>query len=147
MGRNIPGVISNSQLGGRKMEPRRIKIQVGDIALTATLNGTETADRIWEALPFEVKGARWGEEIYFEIPVVLAAAADARQEMVVGELGYWPKGHCFCIFFGPTPVSLGDEPRAYSDVNPFGQIEEGTERLTAFEDGATVRVTRLDERI
>ena len=129
------------------MEPRRIMIQVGDIALTATLSGTETADRIWEALPFEVKGARWGEEIYFEIPVVLAATSDARQEMVVGELGYWPKGHCFCIFFGPTPSSVGEEPRAYSDVNPFGQIEEGAERLTTFEDGSTVRVTRLEESI
>lgn len=124
---------------------RRINIQVSEIALTARLNGTETADRIWEALPFEVNGTRWGGEIYFEIPVKLAAASDARQEMVVGELAYWPQGHAFCIFFGPTPVSLGEEPRAYSDVNPFGQIEEGSARLTSIEDGTTVTVTRLKE--
>ncbi|MCJ7566313.1 MAG: cyclophilin-like fold protein [Anaerolineales bacterium] len=127
------------------METRRINIQVGEIVLTARLTETETADQIWEALPFEVDGTRWGDEIYFEIPVELTAASDARQEMVVGELAYWPQGHAFCIFFGPTPVSFGDEPRAYSDVNPFGQIEEGSERLTSAEDGATVKVTRLNE--
>ncbi len=127
------------------MGTRRINILVGEITLSATLNGTETADRIWEALPFKFNGTRWGDEIYFEIPVELAAASDARQEMVVGELAYWPQGHAFCIFFGPTPVSLGDEPRAYSDVNPFGQIEEGSERLTSIEDGTTVTVTRLKE--
>lgn len=125
------------------METLRIRIQIGEIALTATLNGTETADRIWEALPLEVNGSRWGDEIYFEIPVELAVAADARQEMAVGELGYWPQGHAFCIFFGPTPVSVGDKPRAYSDVNPFGRIEEGAEQLSGVEDGATVRVTKL----
>ncbi len=125
------------------MGTRRINIQVGEIGLTARLNGTETADLIWEALPFEVNGTRWGDEIYFEIPVELAAASDARQEMVVGELAYWPQGHAFCIFFGPTPVSLGEEPRAYSDVNPFGQIEEGFEQLSSIEDGTTVTVTRL----
>jgi hypothetical protein len=127
------------------MGTRRINIQVGEIGLTARLNGTETADLIWEALPFEVNGTRWGDEIYFEIPVELATASDARQEMVVGELAYWPQGHAFCIFFGPTPVSLGEEPRAYSDVNPFGQIEEGFEQLSSIEDGTTVTVTRLRE--
>ena len=127
------------------METRKINIQVGEIVFTARLNGTETADRIWEALPFEVNGTRWGDEIYFEIPVELAAASDARQEMVVGELAYWPQGHAFCIFFGPTPVSLGEEPRAYSDVNPFGQIEGGSERLTSIEDDTMVTVTRLNE--
>ncbi len=127
------------------METRKINIQVGEIVLTARLNGTETADRIWEALPFEVNGTRWGDEIYFEIPVELAAASDARQEMVVGELAYWPQGHAFCIFFGPTPVSLGKEPRAYSDVNPFGQIEGGSEQLANIENGTMVTVTRLKE--
>ena len=127
------------------METRKINIRVGEIVLAARLNGTETANRIWEALPFEVNGVRWGDEIYFEIPVELAAASDARQEMVVGELAYWPQGHAFCIFFGPTPVSLGEEPRAYSDVNPFGQIEEGSEQLAIIEDGTMVTVTRLNE--
>jgi hypothetical protein len=126
------------------METRRINIQIGEIALTAKLNGTETADRIWEALPFEVTGTRWGDEIYFEIPVELAAASDARQEMVVGELAYWPQGHAFCIFFGPTPVSKGEEPRAYSEVNPFGNIEGNAEILTDVEGGAPVIVTRLE---
>ena len=128
------------------METRRIKIRIGEMNLTARLNQTETADRIWDALPLEAQWIRWGDEIYFEIPVDISAAEDARQEMVIGELAYWPQGHAFCIFFGPTPVSLGDEPRAYSNVNPFGQIEDNAEVLANVVDGAAITVRRLEEK-
>jgi hypothetical protein len=126
------------------MEKRRITIHVGGEVLTARLNESETAARIWEALPFEAQGTRWGEEIYFEIPVDISVAEDARQEMAIGELAYWPQGHAFCIFFGPTPVSRADEPRAYTDVNPFGQIEDDVESLRGVADGAPVIVTRRE---
>ena len=128
------------------MGTHRIRIQIGEIDLIATLNQSETAARIWEALPLQENGIRWGDEIYFEIPVDISAAEDARQEMVIGELAYWPQGHAFCIFFGPTPVSLGDEPRAYSNVNPFGQIEDNAEVLANVVDGAAITVRRLEEK-
>ena len=65
----------------------------------------------------------WGHEIYFEIPLQLELEDDARQDVEVGDLAYWPSGPAFCIFFGPTPVSLGDAPRAYSPVNVFGSVK------------------------
>jgi hypothetical protein len=87
-------------------------IHAGEVSIPATLNNSLTAERIIEALPFEGKGNRWGDEIYFTIPVSVDEDDDARQEMAVGELAYWPSGSAFCIFFGPTPVSRGDIPRA-----------------------------------
>ena len=85
----------------------RILIRPGEISIPATLNNNLTAETIFEALPFEGKGNRWGDEIYFTIPVTIDEADDARQDMAVGELAYWPSGSAFCIFFGPTPASRG----------------------------------------
>ena len=42
--------------------------------------------------------------------------------MEVGELAVWPAGNALCIFFGPTPASKGNEPRAVSPVNPVGKL-------------------------
>jgi hypothetical protein len=102
---------------------RKIRISAGSITAIAALKDNATADAIWEALPISARGNRWGDEIYFEIPVHLPQADDARDEVEIGELGYWPVGHAFCIFWGPTPASHGDEPRAYSPVNVFGRLE------------------------
>jgi hypothetical protein len=84
----------------------------------------------------------WGEEIYFSIPVKVEEAPNARQDVTVGELGYWPVGAAFCIFFGPTPASIGKRPRAYSNVNPFGKLE-GDEG----DFGPLLRGARNGERI
>ena len=109
-----------------------IKIVLEDGEVTATLNDSPTADAIRAALPLEGTVSLWGEEIYFSIPVRIDEATDARQDMAVGELGYWPVGAAFCIFFGPTPASSGPLPRAYSNVNPFGMLEGGEAASKAF---------------
>jgi hypothetical protein len=119
----------------------QILINAGPISLTAILSQNKTADAIVQALPIEGHAKRWGDEIYFSIPVQLDEAEDARQVMEVGELGYWPVGTAFCIFFGRTPVSQGEEPRAYSNVNPFGMIEGDATTLQNVKDGDSVQVT------
>ena len=120
----------------------KIKIMVENQTFLATLNDSVTADQIWNALPIESRGSVWGEEIYFSIPVDLSEAPNAREEVDVGGLAYWPPGTAFCIFFGPTPVSRGDVPRAYSPVNVFGKIEGDIVRLKSVRNGATVRVEK-----
>jgi len=121
-----------------------IRMVFEDGELTASLNDSTTAAAIEKALPLQGVANRWGDEIYFTIPVHVAEAPDARQDMAAGELGYWPVGAAFCIFFGPTPVSTSSLPRAYSNVNPFGRIEEDEavvrSILTKVADGQTVRV-------
>jgi hypothetical protein len=100
---------------------KKIRITAGAIEATAELNNTSTAQAIWEALPVKGRVNLWGDEIYFSIPLRLKL--EAGQELVsIGDLGYWPDGNAFCIFFGPTPVSQGDEIRPASPVTVFGKV-------------------------
>ncbi len=122
----------------------RITISAGDVSLPAELNNSPTARRIWEALPIEGRASIWGDEIYFEIPVVADQAADARSEVEVGELGYWPVGHAFCIFFGPTPASIDDQPRAASPVNILGCVIRDATEFRAVRSGEKLRLARSD---
>jgi hypothetical protein len=119
-----------------------IKITVGELSFPAELNDGPTAQQLWEALPIEGRANVWGDEIYFEIPIMASQAADARVEMEVGELGYWPVGHAFCIFFGPTPVSVDEQPRAYSPVNALGRVLGDPTRFKTVSNGALVRLGR-----
>ncbi len=119
---------------------RTIRIIASTTILDAQIDDSSTADAIWGALPFEGKANRWGEEIYFRIPVLLPEAENARVEMEVGELAYWPSGRAFCIFFGATPISESDRPRAYSKVNPFGMAVGDPWVLDAVRDGDAIRV-------
>jgi diacylglycerol kinase (ATP) len=123
---------------------RAITIHAGDVSLTAELNDSATADLIWDALPIDGPAQTWGDEIYFEIPVVTSQASDARQDVEVGTLAYWPVGHALCIFFGPTPVSTGDLPRAYSPVNVVGKVVGDAALLRKVSGGVTVRLTRAE---
>ena len=101
---------------------KKIIIEAAGVQLKAHLNESPTAQQIWEALPINGRANVWWEEIYFDIPVAAPSEPDARAEVEVGELGYWPVGHAFCIFFGPTPVSTDERPRAYSPVNILGRV-------------------------
>jgi hypothetical protein len=121
---------------------KRIVITAGNISLPAELNDSPTARQVWEALPIEGTANTWGDEIYFAIPVVAAEEPDARADVAVGELGYWPVGHAFCIFFGPTPASTGQAPRAYSPVNVLGRVLGDTTRLRTVRAGTRVRLAR-----
>jgi hypothetical protein len=100
---------------------KKIRITAGKVAAEAELNNTSTARAIREALPIKGRVNLWGDEIYFSIPLKLKL--EAGQGLVnVGDLGYWPDGNAFCIFFGPTPVSQGDEIRPASPVTVFGKV-------------------------
>lgn len=100
-----------------------ITIKTSDVSIGAKLLQTPTARAIYDSLPLNGLVNVWGHEIYFEIPLQLELEDDARQDVEVGDLAYWPSGPAFCIFFGSTPVSRGDAPRAYSPVNVFGRVK------------------------
>lgn len=111
--------------------------------MRATLDGSRTAQAIWDALPIEAAAQTWGDEIYFRIPVTLTED-DAREVVERGDLGYWPPGQAFCIFFGPTPASRGDEIRPASAVNVFGRVDGDATAFRAVRAGARVRLERGD---
>ena len=122
-----------------------IEISSGELTLQAELNESLTAQEIWKKIPLEGRANTWGDEIYFEIPVVMDQESDARAEVEVGELGYWPVGRAFCIFFGPTPVSTDERPRAYSPVNVIGRVRGDARLFKLVRDGDLVRIDRLEE--
>ncbi len=108
---------------------RKIRIKAGPVEAVAELNDTKTAQAIWETLPIKGRVNLWGEEIYFSIP--LSLELEAGQELVnIGDLGYWPQGSAFCIFFGPTPISQGGKIRPASPVTVFGKV---VGEITVFE--------------
>jgi hypothetical protein len=124
---------------------RRIVITAGQAQFRAQLNDTATALAVLEALPVEARASRWGGEIYFAIPVEAGLESGAREVVEAGELGYWPPGSAFCIFFGRTPASEGDEIRAASPVNILGRIEGELDELWNVPDGAPVSLREFSE--
>ena len=112
-----------------------IKIRVGSTVLDAELNDSETARQIASELPIEEGSFNtWGDEIYFSIPVT-ADPENAVETVDLGDLGYWPPGKAFCIFFGKTPASEGDEIRPASPVNPIGRVIGDTTVLKTVSSG------------
>jgi len=124
---------------------RLIKIITKNINITAELNDSNIAKSIWDSLPIEGDAQRWGDEIYFEIPVKEKLDTQARRDMEVGEIAYWPPGKAFCIFFGPTPVSKGNQPRAASNVNPVGKIMGDATLFRSVKDGEKIRLEKATE--
>lgn len=121
---------------------RKIRITAADVICEATLNATLTAGAIWDALPIETRANTWGDEIYFSIPV--SCAPESPREVVeMGDLGYWPPGSAFCIFFGPTPASRGSEIRPASPVNVFGRIDGDAAVFKAVRGSSKVKVERV----
>ena len=121
----------------------RIIIKFALSRVEAELFDTPTGRAIYEALPIQRNANRWGEEIYFEIPVHCKLEENARAEVHVGDLAYWPNMPAFCIFFGPTPVSTSDQPVAASPVNVFGRILEiDADLLSGVPDDANVMVEK-----
>ncbi|NWF78330.1 MAG: hypothetical protein HXY36_07065 [Chloroflexi bacterium] len=120
---------------------KKIRIKAGAIEATAELNGTKTAQAIWEALPITGRVNLWGDEIYFSTPLRLKL--EAGQEVVnIGDLGYWPEGNGFCIFFGLTPVSQADEIRAASPVTVFGKVIGDATIFKKVAEGTKITVRR-----
>ncbi len=112
----------------------------GHVRLEATLQQNRTATSIYRALPIETVASTWGDEIYFAIPVELGPE-NPRETVENGDLGYWPPGNAFCIFFGPTPASRKGEIRPASPVNVFGRIGGDTTVLRQVPARASVRIT------
>ena len=120
---------------------RTITIKVNNIELDAILNNSSMADAIWKALPFRAQASTWGDEIYFTIPVNLEP--EQGQDVVeLGDLGYWPPGSAFCIFFGPTPMSHSGEIRPASAVMVFGRVVGDATVLKGVESGTEIVIER-----
>lgn len=122
--------------------PTDIVVLVENLRLHGFLGDSPTAQALAAALPLTAKTNRWGEEIYFPVPVAADLDDTARTVVEVGDLGYWPTGKAFCIFFGLTPTSVPGEIRPASAVNLVGRLTDDPCCLTTVAEGAPVRVER-----
>ena len=127
------------------MADRAIRLTAGAVTADARLNESRTASAIWDALPIEATADTWGDEIYFGIGIE-ARAESPREVVEVGDLAYWPPGKAFCIFFGPTPASRGDEIRPASVVNVVGRVTGDPKVFKKVRAGAKVRIERVPPR-
>ena len=120
--------------------PTPIKIKIETVELSAELNESPTANKLISLLPFEFSMSRWGDEYYGDCGIRTVLSQDARDVMEVGELAVWPTGNALCIFFGITPASREDEPRAVSPVNPVGRLLDSSESLKNLGSSIQVRI-------
>ena len=117
----------------------QIKIEFENTSIDAVLNNSETADKIKKILPLSNSVNTWGDEIYFSIGVN-DGEIDSEEVVELGDLGYWPPGNAFCLFFGLTPASEGDKIMPASPVNIIGKILSDLEILKSIKSGDKVSI-------
>lgn len=119
-----------------------IKITIKDISLRAVLNNTKTAKAIYNSLPIEAIPEKWGDEFYFEIPIEMPLDETATTKVKAGDIGYWPPGNALAIFFGPTPISSGEDPVPASDVNMVGKILDDARVLKTLKGTYKIKINK-----
>ena len=124
---------------------KRIQITVANIILEVLLADTACAEAIWRILPLSTKINTWGDEIYFSIPVHHELDATARDIVEVGDVGYWPAGPAFCIFYGPTPISNDKQIRPASAVNIIGKVIGEPTSLRAVPPGSKIIIEQIKQ--
>ncbi len=114
-----------------------VTIKAGPVEMQAEMNNSATARQVLAALPIKARANTWGDEIYFGIPVKMGAD-NAVAVVELGDIAFWPPGSAFCIFFGPTPASRGDEIRPASPVNVLGKLRGDPTEFRKVRDGEQV---------
>jgi len=123
---------------GRESE---IEIWIEGKAFPAVLNQSITANQVLDALPLCGDGNRWGDEIYFDIGVDLDTE-NQQEEVEIGDVAYWRPGRALCLFYGRTPASTSDRPRAASPVTVVGKLVDDAQALASPTDLKNMEVTK-----
>lgn len=99
-------------------------LNIGERTFEVELYDTGAARELPASLPQTLSMSRWGDEFYGTLKTKIGHSGDTLRDVFeIGEVAIWPPGDAFCIFFGPTPASVGDEPRAASPCAPLGRIK------------------------
>jgi len=116
----------------------RSVVQAGGRELHAELSDSAAGRVVTAALPLTVRMARWGDEYYGSVGLEIPEDGTSRELMEVGEIAFWPPGKALCVFFGRTPASTDERPRAASAVLPVGRVSADLDSLKGM--GSSVRV-------
>jgi uncharacterized protein len=120
----------------------KINLKTANLTMKAELNDTTISGKIIEKLPIKAKVNTWGDEIYFPVPV---KSQNENGVTVVqsGDLCFWPPSGCFCIFFGKTPISKGDEIQPASEVTIIGKLQGKPEEWKVVNDGEEIVIEKV----
>jgi len=81
-----------------------------------------TVKAILDNLPIEVNINKWGKELYSDKTLIRAQEENAKSEVNLLDVAFWPEGSALCLFYGQTPISKPDKIEPYSPVNIVGHI-------------------------
>jgi len=123
--------------------PNKIRITVGSVQLDAELKPTKTAREVYAALPVEGPVNTWGEEFYCKVAGVKDHRETATNQVKVGDVAFWGAGQVLAIFFGRTPMSMGQDPVPADRVNVIGRILGDSSVLRRVMDVPTIRIERI----
>ena len=123
---------------------RRIKISIGGVSLLGELKPTRTATEIFDRLPIEAPVNTWGEEFYCNVPGVKDYRETATTQVKVGDIALWGVGQMLAIFFGRTPMSLGEDPVPADRVNIVGRIIGDSKQLRQVMGATTIKVEAVN---
>ncbi len=115
------------------MQP--IRIAVGDLSIDGELNDTKCARALARVLPLTAEFQVWGDELHFAVPLEDEPAPRRGNSVSVGDLGFWAEGSTLCIFVGPTPMSVGEQPVSAVPVTVVGRLERVDELRTRKDKG------------
>lgn len=102
----------------------KIMLELEDICLEGEIFDSPAGQAVLEHCPLQLEMQRWGEEYYGRLPQDLGLLEGEKTEILdIGDLAFWEPANALCIFFGPTPASEGQEPRAASEVHRIGQVQ------------------------
>ncbi|MDO8355027.1 MAG: cyclophilin-like fold protein [Nitrospirota bacterium] len=123
--------------------PNKIRITVGSVRLDAELKSTKTALEVYGALPVESPVNTWGEEFYFKLAGVKDHRETATNQVKVGDVAFWGAGQVLAIFFGRTPMSMGQDPVPADRVNVIGRIVGDASVLRNVMDQPNIRIEKI----
>jgi hypothetical protein len=92
----------------------------------------QTVRAIVARLPISVAIERWGDELYSKATPVKAEEENAKSEVALFDVAYWPDGSALCFFYGPTPVIKKGRIPPYSPVNVIGTIKSRPANVAEF---------------
>ena len=126
-----------------QLEVHRIRISIGSVSLEVELKPNRTAKEIYNALPIEAEVNQWGEEFYCKIPGVKDYRETATTKVKVGDVAFWGLGEMLAVFYGRTPMSIGEDPVPADRVNVIGKIVGDVAPLKQVVGVTTMKVEKV----
>ena len=113
-------------------------LTAGRVSIRIVLAATETADRVWRALPLHSTAETWGRSVHFEVPVDTGRDRTARLNGVIGDIYFWVEDDRILVPFGPTPVSARDGCRLPRPCNVWATALDDVRALHAVQSGEKI---------